>query len=123
VRNLNRLGSLKTVSRELSKYKLDLVEIQEVRWDKGGTESADDYTAIYENGNADHHLLTGLFVHKWFKSGVKNIEFVSGRMSYIILRGGWCDVIALNLHAPTKNKHDDTEDSFHEKQSGIRSSS
>jgi hypothetical protein len=33
-----RLGSLKTVSRELAKYKLDLVGVQEVRWDKGGTE-------------------------------------------------------------------------------------
>jgi exonuclease III len=33
-----RSGSLKTVSGELAKYKLDLVRVQEVRWDKGGTE-------------------------------------------------------------------------------------
>jgi hypothetical protein len=25
-------------------------------------------------------------------------------MSYIILRGHWCDTIVLNVHAPTKNK-------------------
>jgi hypothetical protein len=35
---------LKRVSGELSKYKLDLVGVQEVRWDKGGTELAGDYT-------------------------------------------------------------------------------
>jgi hypothetical protein len=29
------VGSLMTVSRELSKYKLDLVGVQEVRWDDG----------------------------------------------------------------------------------------
>ena len=29
-----------TVVRELSKYKLDLVSVQEVRWDKGGTAGA-----------------------------------------------------------------------------------
>jgi exonuclease III len=44
VRNLYRAGSLKTVARELSKYKLDLVGVQEVRWEKEGTESAEDYT-------------------------------------------------------------------------------
>jgi hypothetical protein len=38
---------LKTAARELGKYKLDLVGIQEVRWEKGGTEQAEDYTFSY----------------------------------------------------------------------------
>jgi hypothetical protein len=42
VRSLYRSGSLKTIARELGKYKLDLVGVQEVRWDKGGTERAED---------------------------------------------------------------------------------
>jgi hypothetical protein len=67
----------------LAKYKLDLVGVQEVRWDKGGTEPAGDYTFFYGNGNADHHLETGFFVHKTIISAVKRVEFVSGRMSYI----------------------------------------
>jgi hypothetical protein len=29
-----------TVSRELTRYKLDLVGVQEVRWEGGGTEPA-----------------------------------------------------------------------------------
>jgi exonuclease III len=33
VRSLNRSGSLKTVSGEFAKCKLDLVGVQEVRWD------------------------------------------------------------------------------------------
>jgi hypothetical protein len=32
VRSLYRSGSLKTIARELGKYKLDLVGVQEVRW-------------------------------------------------------------------------------------------
>jgi hypothetical protein len=43
VRSLYRMGSLKTVVRELGKYRLDLVDVQ-VRWEKGGTERAEDYT-------------------------------------------------------------------------------
>jgi exonuclease III len=38
VMSLYRIGSLKTVARELGKYKLDLVGVQEVRWEKGGTD-------------------------------------------------------------------------------------
>jgi exonuclease III len=38
VRSLYRASSLVTVSKELSKYKLDLVGVQEVRWEGSGTE-------------------------------------------------------------------------------------
>jgi hypothetical protein len=37
VRSLYRPGSLMTVAWELGRYKLDLVGVQEVRWDKEGT--------------------------------------------------------------------------------------
>jgi exonuclease III len=40
--------------------------------------------------------------------------FLSDRMSYIILRGRWCHIIVLNVHAPTENKTDDVKDSFYE---------
>jgi exonuclease III len=56
VKSLYRSGSFKTVARELEKYKLDLVGVQEVSWDKGGTERAEDYTFFYGAGNEDHQL-------------------------------------------------------------------
>jgi hypothetical protein len=31
-------------------------------------------------------------------------------MSYITLRGRWCDIIVLNVHAPTEDKIDDMKD-------------
>jgi hypothetical protein len=35
VRSLYRAGSIMTVAKEISKYKLDLVGVQEIMWDRG----------------------------------------------------------------------------------------
>jgi hypothetical protein len=35
-------------------------------------------------------------------------------MSQIILRGLWCDIVALNVHAPAENKIDGMKDRFYE---------
>jgi hypothetical protein len=53
-------------------------------------------------------------VHERIISAVKRVEFVSDRMSYIILRRRWCHIIVLNVHAPTEDKADDVKDSFYE---------
>jgi hypothetical protein len=98
---------LKTVARELGKYNLNLVGAQEVRWDRGGTERAENYTFFYGAWNEDHQLRTGLFVHKRIISAVRRVEFVSDRMSYIILRGRWCNIIVVNVHAPCEDTSDD----------------
>ena len=42
------------------------------------------------------------FVHQRTASSVKRGEFVSDRMSYIVLRGRWCNIIVLNVHAPSE---------------------
>jgi len=36
----------------------------------------------------------------------------SDRTSYIVLRGRWCNIIVLNVHAPSEEKSDDSKDSF-----------
>jgi hypothetical protein len=46
-----------------------------------------------------------IFVQKKIISAVKSFEFVTDSMSYIILRGRWCHIIVLNIHAPTEEKN------------------
>jgi exonuclease III len=56
VRSMYRAGSLRAIAEEISKYKLDLVRVQEVRWDGGDTEPAGEYTFFYRKGNENHEL-------------------------------------------------------------------
>ena len=60
--------------------------------------------------NLEHNF----FVHYTIVSAVKRVEFVSSRMSYIVLRGCWCIIIVLNVHAASEEKSDDPKDSFYE---------
>jgi hypothetical protein len=59
VRSLYRVGSLMTVLRELERCKLDLVGVQEVRWEGGDTEPAGENIFFSGKGNENHELGTG----------------------------------------------------------------
>jgi hypothetical protein len=104
VRSMHRADSLRAVGEEISKYKLDFVGVHENRWDRGCTERAGEYTCLYGKGNKNHELGTRFFIHKRIVTAVKKVEFVSEWMLYIILRGRWCNMIVLNVHAPTEDK-------------------
>jgi hypothetical protein len=56
----------------------------------------------------------GFFVHHIIVSTVKRVEFVSNRLSYIVLRGCWYNIIVVNVHAQSEEKSDESKDSFYE---------
>jgi len=62
--------------------------------------------------NENHEFGTEFFVHHRIVSSVKRAEFVRDTMSYVVLRGLWCDIIVLNVHAPNQEKSDDSKNSF-----------
>jgi hypothetical protein len=64
VRSMYRAGSLRAVAEEISKYKLDLVGVQEVRWNGDGNEPAGEYMFSYGKGNENHELGTGFSYKK-----------------------------------------------------------
>ena len=61
VSSVYRSGSLATPARELERYKLDLVGVQEVRRDKGGMARAGDCIIFYAKLNQNYQLGTGFF--------------------------------------------------------------
>jgi hypothetical protein len=114
LRSLYRLDPLITVARKSAKYGLDLVVVQEVRWDKDDNEPAEDYIFFHRRENANCHFGMGFFVHQRIRSVVKRVEIVSDMMSYIVQSGSWHDKIVLNVHAPAEDESDDKKERFYE---------
>jgi hypothetical protein len=59
-----RVGSLMADSRELSRYSLVLVGVQEATWEDSGTKPAGEYTFFYGMGNLNNELGTSFIVPK-----------------------------------------------------------
>jgi len=112
VRSLYRAGSFTAAARELARYKLDLVGVHEVRWDREGTVRAGKYKFSMEEIMKIINWAQDI-LHYGIVSAIKRVEFVGSMVSYIVLRVRWC-IIFLNVHAPSGEKSDDSKDSFYE---------
>jgi len=84
----------------------------EVRLDKGGKVRAGGYIFFMKKEPKIINWEQDFFVHHRIVSLIKRTGFSSDKMSYIVLRGRWCSIIALNVHAPSEEKSDDSKDSF-----------
>jgi len=51
-------------------------------------------------------------VHRRIVSALNRVEFVSDRLSYIVLGGRWRNTIVINVHAPSEEKSGTSKYSF-----------
>ena len=75
------------------------MDVQEIRWDKGGTVRAGDYNFSYGKGNENHQRGTGSFVQHRIVSAVERVK-----LSVIGLKGRWCNITVVYVHAPREEK-------------------
>jgi hypothetical protein len=88
------------------------VGVQEVTWDKGGSELADYYTFLCARGNTNHHLGTGFFFFFFFFLYIRKSD--QSRGYNFLVMGCWHNSV-LNVPASTEDKCDDIKESFYAK--------
>ncbi|PSN42499.1 hypothetical protein C0J52_09787 [Blattella germanica] len=96
VRTLYSSGALEILTRELDRTGLDIVALQEIRWPGEGK------------------FGTGFLVRRNILSAIRDIKFVSDRISYIILKGKRHDFIIVIVYGPTEASIDTIKDEFYE---------
>jgi exonuclease III len=76
IRSLCRVGTLMIVSRELPRYRLDIVGVQEVRWEDSDTEPAGEYKFVYGKGMRNMKWVEAFLYIKTIISAVKGVRML-----------------------------------------------
>jgi len=85
VLSLYRAGSLRKLKEELTKYRIRIAAIQEIRWP--GTEIMDrgDFTILY-SGSMKSTLGTGFVVSKGYKGSIMEFKPINERICTLRIR-------------------------------------
>lgn len=112
--SLNRIGAMRNLRQEMTKYKVDIAALQEVRWKGIGIMDFRDYT-LFNSGNVNKTFGTAFMVKKSMKHAVMNFEPVDERMCVMRIRGKFFNTTLICVHAPTEESEEEVKDQFYEK--------
>jgi len=79
---------MQEISKEMMKYKIDIIALQEIRWQGQGRIDKPDYALLY-NGSEEKtgQLGTGCMVNKTMKGSLFDFEPQNNRICKIRLKG------------------------------------
>ena len=78
--------------------------VHEVRWDKKWQCKRKGLYFFLRKRKLKSSIGNRIFVHHRIVSAIKREEFVSDRMTYIVLRGRWYNIIVLNVYGKRRRK-------------------
>jgi len=104
---------VRTVSKDLAKYKFDSVDVQEFMVQRKHCKSRRLYFLLWHRKVKSSTGNSFFFVHHRILPAVKREGFVNERILYVVLRGHWCNIIVLNVHATCEKKRDDSKHNFY----------
>ncbi|XP_060846523.1 craniofacial development protein 2-like [Rhopalosiphum padi] len=100
---------------EITRYKIPIVAIQEVRWLNSGSIQSGNSIIFYSGLQTGRHEKgVGFMIDKAMMNQVKKFVPVNERICYIRIAQQKLDLIILNCYAPTENADDEEKNSFYD---------
>lgn len=106
-------GALKQLTNEISRYKINILAIQETK-QKGKFITEIENCIFFNSGGTTRMRGVGFMVPKDYKSVIKNFIALSERMCYIQIESGNKNLSILNVYAPTEEKEVEEKEIFYD---------
>ena len=98
-------GRLQEIAEEVLKYKLDIVAVQEIRWQGTGKIDKPNYTFYYGGTKEKRGQYgTGFIVNETAKGKIIQFEVKNERISKIGIRGKYRNISTVNVYVPKKRR-------------------
>ncbi|CAG4950961.1 unnamed protein product [Parnassius apollo] len=114
VQTMLQAGKMDEVGRELKTYNLDLIALQEIRWQGTGTIDKDEYTLHYSCADIQGHRGTGFIITKKLRTCVLGFEPVNDRLCKIRIKGKLYNTTYVCAYSPTEDASDEDKEKFYE---------
>ncbi|KAL4084333.1 hypothetical protein QTP88_028157 [Uroleucon formosanum] len=114
VRTLFKPGAAQNIVKEIEKYNLKIVALQEIRWDDTGTLDIQETTILYGKCNERRQFGTGFAIHKSLVPNIREFKDINPRTSLLTMKAQFFDITFINVHAPSEDKSQEEKDDFYE---------
>jgi exonuclease III len=113
VRTLFKAGSLKALTQQLEKYKMQITAVQETKC--LGNEIRDTTHTIFQSGksNGKREFGVAFIVNKEMNKNILGFTPVSERICRLRVKTRFFNLSVINVHAPTEDKDETEKDEFY----------
>ncbi|XP_047996924.1 uncharacterized protein LOC125234635 [Leguminivora glycinivorella] len=116
VRSLKKEGKLENTIQEMTRMKLDILGLSEIKYPDNGFVSTDEATLYYSGNPASdkkHHHGVGILVKNELTKYITNFLPFSERCMLLQISGQPFNISLIQAYAPTADKNDETIEEFY----------
>lgn len=114
IRTMLQIGKTEEISREMNRYKVDILALQEIRWKGQGRVDKKTYTIYYSGEMKQGQNGTAFMVNRKVAGNVLQFRAISGRLSYLQIKNKQANISIVNAYAPTEESNDNDKIKFYE---------
>lgn len=114
VRTLLKMGRMEEVAREMLRYRLGVLALQEIRWGGEGRIDKERYTFFYGGESKQGENGTGFMIDRRYRERIIEFKKINSRISMLRMKNKIANITIVNIYAPTEESDEEKKNEFYE---------